>query len=391
MVTLIKKLGLLDKTGNIRVYEITLIRGNTAKIVTDKGILNGKMTVDVETYSTGKNIGRANETTPHEQAFNEYTSKINKLYDKGYVSWPCGQESHQSIEMLRAYFKTYQNLGSSGHKKPMRAYDSKKNPKKVDDILNKYGYIYMQPKLDGIRSNSQWEDGNISIFSRNDKKFNGLKHLEDSIKSILPNDYVLDGELYIHNKNFESIVSGVKSEKTLSEYSKDIKLLVYDLAIPGRYLVRKTKLHILSKTFDKNIQLVPTYKVHSWDEIRELHNKFIGLGYEGGMLRDPGGEYIFGGKRCWELMKVKEFDEDEFTITDIIPGKGRDAGTGIFEYITNEGKICTARSMGSLEYRKSLLSNRLSLLGKKVTIRFQGYTEDGRPRFPRAKIVRDYE
>jgi hypothetical protein len=31
------------------------------------------------------------------------------------------------------------------------------------------------------------------------------------------------------------------------------------------------------------------------------------------------------------------------------------------------------------------------LIGKKLTVEFQNFTRHGKPRFPRAKTVRDYE
>ena len=78
------------------------------------------------------------------------------------------------------------------------------------------GY-YIQPKLDGIRCLFT-ADG---AYSRNNKKFMNLKHIEMALKPFFEQhpDVVLDGELYNHKlkHDFEKIVSLVRKQKPTEE------------------------------------------------------------------------------------------------------------------------------------------------------------------------------
>jgi len=49
------------------------------------------------------------------------------------------------------------------------------------------------------------------------------------------------------------------------------------------------------------------------------------------------------------------------------------------------------RPTGPLEWRRHLLQDAKTLIGKKLTVCFQEYTDQGVPRFPVGKCIRDYE
>ena len=46
---------------------------------------------------------------------------------------------------------------------------------------------------------------------------------------------------------------------------------------------------------------------------------------------------------------------------------------------------------GSRELRTEYFNNKKALIGKMVTVQYQGLSDDGIPRFPSAVSVRDYE
>ena len=52
----------------------------TATIITENGYVDGKMNVSHRIIKTGKNIGKANETTVFEQAVQEAEKKYNDRY-----------------------------------------------------------------------------------------------------------------------------------------------------------------------------------------------------------------------------------------------------------------------------------------------------------------------
>ena len=63
----------------------------------------------------------------------------------------------------------------------------------------------------------------------------------------------------------------------------------------------------------------------------------------------------------------------------------------VFKCLSKNGLEFDVRPMGSQEVRSKMFKNLNNYLGKMLTIRFQGLTDDGRPRFPVGVAVRDYE
>ena len=101
------------------------------------------------------------------------------------------------------------------------------------------------------------------------------------------------------------------------------------------------------------------------------------------------GLYEFGF-RSNNLIKLKVFEDKEFEIVGVEEATGRDAGTAIF-VCKCKGGTFNVKPQGSRELRAKYFRQRKSLIGKKVTVQFQGLSDDGIPRFPSAVAVRDYE
>ena len=123
-VTLYKK----AKTGKIQVYT-SWTKGN--ELFSEYGELGGKIQ-ESSIVCTGKNIGRANETSPEEQAILEGKAKCQLKKDKGYFE--TIEEAQTEVVFL-----------------PMLAKDGRK-------VKIKYP-CDAQPKLDGVRCMAK--DGNL--------------------------------------------------------------------------------------------------------------------------------------------------------------------------------------------------------------------------------------
>ena len=146
------------------------------------------------------------------------------------------------------------------------------------DYTQPDGY-YIQPKLDGIRcvftANGAW--------SRNDKKFMNLKHIEMALKPFFEQqpDVVLDGELYNHKMkhDFEKIVSLVRKQKPTEEDRRNaqhlIQFHVYDyFSMDSHYEKYQTRMHNLTVAdfYGASVKYVPTYKVHKHEEALNMHH-----------------------------------------------------------------------------------------------------------------------
>jgi len=382
-----KTLYRLTKLDQIQVFHIW-VDGLTNTLHSSKGHLGGAQQEDAKIFHEGKNIGRANETSAYEQAISEAKSMFNKLLDKGYKEEPFNIETADDRADLWSFLKKHQGKDASGNLRPMLAQKKLK--------ITKWP-VYVQRKYDGIRSFSRMDaDGDIHVTSRNGKEFDSLDHIKESLKLIYPYDKnvgivndtdIIDGELFTTSTDFQGIVSAVKRKQ---ESSKRIKLRVYDIGcnLPQSY--RMGLIMGFREELDiPNIEFVETFICSTMEKILEYHAQFIAEGYEGTMVRTMDGRYEYG-KRSWSLMKYKDFDEDEFELIGMEEATGRDAGTAIF--VLSDGKVTfRARPMGDRDVRAALWDDQHHQIGRMVTVKYQGKSNTGVPRFPVAKGFRDYE
>lgn len=366
MKTLYKK----NVNGKILQWDM-VIEGN--RYWAEYGQVGGKIQADTPTVCEGKNIGRANETTPEEQALSEARAKHKKQIDmRGYVEDIGDVDKTSFSPMLAHPFDKY------GHKLPDK--------------------VEVSAKLDGLRCYITKE----GAFSRNGKQWVSTKFIEESLKPFFEAypDIVLDGEIYNHRykDNFNKIVSLAKKTKNISdadwvEIEESLEYHIFDCYHEDEPDMKFTyRYEFLYDQFGgcgyKNIFVVestPATKTDFYDNFAE----FIEQGYEGIMLRDPDSPYEF--KRSKYLIKYKEFQDGEHTILDIIEGVGNRSGMFGKMILDSENGSFEANSRGDEMYYKELLYNKEKYIGKLATIRYQNLTPDGIPRFPVCICIRDYE
>lgn len=361
------KMYALSKTGAIRVYEVEVKdHHDHAVLYTHKRVtLNGDVTTDAYTFWEGVNIGKSNETTYLEQALNEARSIINRLKDAGFTT-----------EIPNGKY----NTDANGKIKPMLAV-------RFDEKKISFPCI-VQPKYDGVRCTISKDAEGIHILSRKGKPYN-VPHLKEwacKNEHLLP----LDGELYNHKElSFQEITSAVKR---LSDITPKIRYVVYDRPIEGpnnndRWEQLQSDFKDLPK--DSPCYLSTSELCFNMEQVWEFHKKCVEQGYEGAIIRNVNGKYEFGF-RSNDLIKLKVFDDAEFRIIDVVEATGRDKGTAIFVCECGTGTF-NVKPQGTRELRAEYFRDRKKLLGKMVTIQYQGLSDDGIPRFPSAVAIRDYE
>jgi len=279
--------------------------------------------------------------------------------------------------------------------KPMLAH--KFNIDRVDYTQSE-GY-YIQPKLDGIRCLFT-ADG---AYSRNNKKFMNLKHIEMALKPFFEQqpDVVLDGELYNHKlkNDFEKIVSLVRKQKPTEEDRRDAQHLVqfhvYDYFDGTMYDNYKTRMNnlVVSDIYDAQVKYVPAYKVRKHDEALYYHmNEFLSDGYEGSILRDGSALYKHG--RSYGLMKFKDFSDAEATIVGYEIGQGKRSGTlGKFLMRDDDGNKFGCPPGKGYNYKDlaNMLNNIGDYIGQRATFTYFQRTNAGSYRHPMFKAIRNYE
>jgi DNA ligase-1 len=266
---------------------------------------------------------------------------------------------------------------------PMLAHDYNKRGK---------GAIYpcfVQPKLDGTRCIGIPGKG---LFSRMRKSFPHMEHIVAELNQ-LPADVILDGELYTNELTFQQIVGLVKKETLRegnAENQEKIKYHVYDMVSPGTFEERYAALVklIRGRRF-RHIVLVPTERCASEERMKAKHNEYVADGFEGIMLRNPAG--LYKHSRSMDLLKYKEFIDEEFTVVGFTEGDGQDKGCVVWICETEEKKRFQCRPRGTKEERKEMFQNGDAYVGKKLTVRFQEWSDAHIPRFPVGIAFRDYE
>jgi DNA ligase-1 len=359
-------------TGKEQQWQI-FVDGDT--YYTEAGQVGGKITKSKPTKCKAKNVGKANATTPEEQALLEAVAKRKLKLEKGYA---------ESLETLKTKSTPY---------KPMLAHEYEKRLAK-----NKVTFpAVVQRKFDGIRCIMTKD----ASYTRNGKIHLTIPHIEESLKPFFEANpgAMLDGELYNHDlrHNFNKISSLIRKKKPtadqLAESKEKVFFYVYDAPKIGDldenapYQFRYDLIELIDSPY---VRIVENINVTSHNDVIEYHDLFVEDGYEGAIVRKLNSPYKNG--RSNDLLKYKAFDDDEFTLLDIREGKGNKKGIAAHaDCITVDGKKFTANISGTEEYRKDLLENRELLIGEDVTIRYFRLTPDGIPRFPYLHTVRDYE
>lgn len=375
-----------SKLWSIRVFE----RLGTGVIEVSHGYLGGKIQTTEKVIATGKNIGKKNETTAFQQAISEAKAAWTKKIESGYAetmlanSFDCDVfEQEDESSALPSRGKGVEVDAPF----PMLAHDYHKRGKSA------VFPCYTQRKLDGTRCIAIPGQG---LFSRLRKTIPHMDHIKkeiDQLTEVVP-ALLLDGELYSTSLTFQEIVGLVKREtlkKGDAEKQLQIKYHVYDVMInDSPYEERKQLLEQLFQTYDfKHLVLVQTEECESEVQMKEQHARYVAEGYEGIMLRTKKG--LYKNSRSTDLLKYKEFFDDEYEVVGFEQGVGLEDGCVIWVCQTKEGKTFHCRPRGTREDRHVLFENGGDHVGKMLSVRYQELTDEGLPRFPVGIALRDYE
>lgn len=375
---------LYKRANNGKLQEWTIeVTGDS--FVTRQGYVGGSITETTPTVCKPKNVGRANETTAHEQAISQAESKVQKQKDKGY------RESIDDVDDVEIW------------NEPMLAHKWEKSRHKIEN-----GPIASQPKLDGIRCIGT-KNG---LFTRTGKPIKAVPHIEQAVKQILKGTEVkLDGELYNHDlkEDFNELISIVRKTKpTAEDIEKAERMMqyhVYDIDVPNQSFASRYSA-LISLIGDYNYEQGTRFKYKDGEEpvqvvetdffpkhselVEVMYERYMNQGYEGQMLRASTSKYE--NKRSYSLLKNKEFQDEEFKILDIIEGDGNRSGMmGRVVVDLGNGNTCKTSAKGNHDFYRELLVNKDKYIGKMATVRFQNYTPDGSLRFPTMIAIRDYE
>lgn len=353
----------LDSKGKTRIWSIET---NSNKFRVHSGILDGQIVTSEWTTCFGKNIGKANETSDIEQCQLEVEAKYKKQLKSG-------------------YFENIDDINKIQFIEPMLA---KKYSDYAAKINLKLGEYVAQCKYNGMRCIATVK----GLTTRTGEEILSVPHISESLKpffEIYP-DAVLDGELFNEalRENLNEIIKLTRktvyiTDNDLIRSREIIKYYVYDFYYDG---FNKNESYTLRKRFiDENlnyefIEKVPTILIDSEETLNNYYNDLIEQGHEGIMLRLANGGYE--NKRSKNLLKFKPTDDSEFTFLGVSEGKGNWSGMAkIIHLRMKNGKEFDATFKGTQSEAKEFILNYTHLIGKEVTVYYNGFTGLGTPNY----------
>ena len=356
----------LTSKGKVKTWQVVVLdlKDGTAAIDQIYGELGGKLQVNRKIVREGKNLGKANATTPIEQANSEAESKFTKKYEQeGYAV----DKDNLRVPKLPMLAKTF------------------------DKAKHTITYpCYVQAKLNGVRCFSEKiSDTEISYTSRKGKVYTTLEHLTPHLLDIMVVGEIWDGEIYNPAMSFQEVTSAVKKQR---EASLQLEFWVYDVADETRDFDERTKRISLSAPKPGIVRVVTTL-VKSEEEVHKYHDEFIKDNFEGIIIRNVKGKYKFK-HRSSDLQKLKNFIDKEFQVTGGYTGKGTSfEGCVTFECRADNGSIFGVVPKGTYEYKAQLWKDLDQIVANKtlLTVRYQNLSDSGIPIFPVGVILRDYE
>ena len=262
-------------------------------------------------------------------------------------------------------------------------------------------------KIDGGRIIAIKRDGKVEFFTRAGQKYEGLVDLEKEMLEIIPNNYVLDGEITLLDyQNYNSKDAYKQAMKiTRKDGEKHgVKMLVFD-GMPVTewdrqesnlsWSDRRSMLECMTGFYNSSLtyfELLPVlYRGEDTSKILEFLEAEIARGQEGVMINICNAPYEF--KRTTNLLKVKKMDTLDLEIIGVEEGEGRLAGTlGAILVRYKDGNVVKVGSGFSDWHRNEIWQNQIYYIGKIVEIQYFEETKNDKGgvslRFPIFKEVR---
>ena len=321
---------------------------------------------DPITYTEGKNVGKANETSPEYQCQFETERRIRKKLEKGYV-------------LIRGTIETKSDTVIEANLSvpfPMLA----KKFKEMEKKITKLPRVALQRKLNGNRCLINVKTG--EMYSRQRKIIPHLHYVRESVAASInglrgKGITWIDGELYAHGLTFNQVQEIIR-RRSVQWYDKPdnprhvLHFNMYDY-IDDDNTPFYPKAEVIN-AYEQNVpegsllSIVRT-EFSTPAEIMEKHNQYVAEGYEGIMIR-LNLPYEQGPSRSSTLVKYKLFEDAEFTAVRFNPEKNNPNVLATITVDDNGVQTDVTPAMDA-EEKAYLWVHQNEYIGKKATVKFQ--------------------
>jgi DNA ligase-1 len=341
------------KTGKIQQWTI---RTEGCNIIKEFGEMGGKLRESEPVACVGKNIGKANETTPEQQAELEIKSQWQKKLDVKYSLTPdCAEETTKILPQHANVF---------------------------DDHKKKIIYpCIVQHKLNGLNTMAVGDISDIKLQSRGNKSYDTVQHINKALAGKIPANIIPCGEIYLHGINLQECNRRVK--KYRGAKSDAMNFNAFDLVnLDDLSMPQDARLELLNDIFSEidspSIVVEETFIANNEAEVLAYEKRFVLEGYEGAMVRNIKAPYVLG-KETYDVLKVKSFKDKEFPIVGFTDGVGRNKGCVTFTCGLPNGKTFEVVPVGSYSKKAYWFEHGESYVGKMLMVKYFDLSEDGVP------------
>lgn len=228
---------------------------------------------------------------------------------------------------------------------------------------------YLSEKLDGIRC--YWNGS--KMYTRNGNEIYCPKFFIEGFP-----ESPLDGELWVGRDGFQQLTRVVRKKTPDPTAWENITYKVFDA--PGLNLPFKERYPMFKSVLDsigsKYLRCHNHTICKGREHLQAALQKVEEQKGEGLMLRNP--DSYYEGVRSSDLLKVKTFSDAEATVYGYEEGEGRNQGrTGAL--LVRDGQGIEFKIGSGLDDK---MREKPPKKGTKVTFKFQGRMESGKPRFP---------
>lgn len=325
----------------------------------------------------------------------QYNSEVKKFKDKGYVEVPKHPNEYLESELSDIFGDVV--MDSNNIIKPMLAKQESKLTNRK--ILDKEWMV--SRKLDGVRCLMYWDGDTIHTASRGGENYDpATSHLREN--SLLLDFFkknptvILDGELYKHGKNLQTISGAARMEK--NAYDCDwLQYWIYDCYDTANpEIVARDRYDLLYNSIpsiytdsaaDSEIYLLTEQIVSGEDNIWKLHDQYVSEGFEGCVIRNPDRPYKPNG-RTNDMIKFKQYKSEDFKVVGYELGlRGSEDMTFICKL--DDGQTFKAMPVGDRTTKEEYVSNFESKYKDHLAeCTYFNYSDEGIPTQPKLRIFR---
>jgi len=234
-------------------------------------------------------------------------------------------------------------------------------------------------KLDGVRVLYHKN----KFYTRTGNQIYAPDEFIGKIAENVPENVVLDGELFTKRNDFSNILSIVSQKKPRAKLWTEIKFHVFDIAnVIETFEVRQLALESIPEI--PVVVIIKQTQLNSIEHLQKLAADVIDNGGEGVMIRKS--ESYYENARSDSMIKYKQFHDGEVVVKEILYGSGKYSnvmGSLVVEWLNLPQSERSSFSVGSgfSDNDRKLYKTKFPI-GTILKIKYFEVLESGAARFP---------